>query len=120
MNTGTPRMKEAWARSSRTADGFYSSTTPAMVYAHSCYEEGCKLENELTDVTAQRDRLAKACDQYSEDEILCKLQTVTAQRDMLAEALELFIEEQCENRPHEHSDALGNARKALQSLTPKP
>jgi hypothetical protein len=83
----TPRMKEAWESSSKTADGFYSTTTPMSVHAKSCYEEGCKLENELTTVTAQRDRLAKACDQYSEDEILCKLQTVTAQRDRLAEAL---------------------------------
>ena len=64
-----------------------------MTEAWSCYEEGCKLERELTAVTEQRDRLV--------------------------EALELFIEEQCENRPHEHSNALGDARKALQSLTPK-
>jgi hypothetical protein len=41
----------------------------------------------MIDAERQRDRLAKACDQYSEDEILCKLQTVTAQRDRLAEAL---------------------------------
>jgi hypothetical protein len=34
-------------------------------------------------VTAQRDRYKLACDQYSEDEILCKLQTVTEQRDNL-------------------------------------
>jgi antitoxin component of MazEF toxin-antitoxin module len=51
----TPRMKEAWERSSRTADGLYSSATPMSVYARSCYEEGCKLENELTAVTEQRD-----------------------------------------------------------------
>jgi hypothetical protein len=31
----------------------------------------------LDEVTEQRDRLAMACDQYSEDEIFCKLQTVT-------------------------------------------
>lgn len=31
----------------------------------------------------------------------------------LLEALELFIEEQCEQRPHEHSNALGVARAIL-------
>jgi hypothetical protein len=56
----TPRMKEAWESPSRTADGFYLTTTPMSVYARSCYEEGCKLERELTTVTAQRDRLIKA------------------------------------------------------------
>jgi hypothetical protein len=44
-------------------------------------------QERMIDAERQRDRLAKACDQYSEDEILCKLQTVTAQRDRLAEAL---------------------------------
>jgi hypothetical protein len=39
-----------------------------------------------------------------------------SQRDTLAEALREFIEEQCEHRPHDHSDALGNARKALAAL----
>lgn len=39
------------------------------------------------------------------------------QRDALAEALREFVEEQCEHRPHEHSYALGNARKALATLT---
>jgi len=34
------------------------------------------LRSELAAVTEQRDRLAKACDQYSEDEILCKLQEI--------------------------------------------
>ena len=56
----TPRMTEAWARSSRTADGFYSTATPMSVYARSCYEEGCKLEHALAAVTEQRDRLAEA------------------------------------------------------------
>jgi len=32
-----------------------------------------KQDDELAAVTEQRDRLAMACDQYSEDEILCKL-----------------------------------------------
>ena len=30
------------------------------VHARSCYEEGCKLERELTAVTEQRNRLAEA------------------------------------------------------------
>jgi hypothetical protein len=65
----TPRMKEAWERSSRTADGLYSSATPMSVYARSCYEEGCKLENELTAVTEQRDALLKALEECKEDSI---------------------------------------------------
>jgi hypothetical protein len=40
-------------------------------------------QERMIDAERQRDRLAKACDQYSEDEILCKLQTVTEQRDNL-------------------------------------
>jgi len=40
-----------------------------------------KTKEERDEARDQRDRLAEACDQYSEDEILCKLQTVTAQRD---------------------------------------
>ena len=57
MNTPTSRMKEAWDRSSRTADGFYSSTTPMSEFAFSCYDEGCNLERELTAVTKERDEL---------------------------------------------------------------
>jgi hypothetical protein len=38
-------------------------------------------------VKRERDRYKLACDKYSEDEILCKLQEVTEQRDMLAEEL---------------------------------
>jgi hypothetical protein len=55
----TPRMKEAWESSSRTADGFYSTAIPMRVHAKSCYEEGCKLERELATITEQRDRLAE-------------------------------------------------------------
>jgi len=39
-------------------------------------------------LTKQRDHYKAACDQYSEDEMLCKLAEVTKQRDALAEALE--------------------------------
>ena len=46
-----------------------------------------QLERELADMTKQRDHYKAACDQYSEDEMLCKLQEVTKQRDALAEAL---------------------------------
>ena len=60
MTMNTPRMTEAWARSSRTADGFYSTAIPMSVFARNCYEEGCKLERELANMTAQRDRLAEA------------------------------------------------------------
>jgi len=50
-----------------------------------------KLERELADMTKQRDHYKAACDQYSEDEMLCKLQEVTKQRDALAEALGPFV-----------------------------
>jgi RNA-binding protein YhbY len=53
----TPRMKEAWEKYSRTADGFYSTTTPMSVYAGSCYEEGCKLERELAEAREEIDQL---------------------------------------------------------------
>jgi predicted RNase H-like nuclease (RuvC/YqgF family) len=46
------------------------------------------LERELADMTKQRDHYKAACNQYSEDEMLCKLQEVTKQRDALAEALQ--------------------------------
>ena len=46
-----------------------------------------KLERELGEVTKQRNHYKAACDQYSEDELLCKLAEVTKQRDALAEAL---------------------------------
>ena len=44
-----------------------------------------KTRCDLTDMTKQRDHYKAACDQYSEDEMLCKLQEVTKQRDALAE-----------------------------------
>jgi uncharacterized coiled-coil DUF342 family protein len=40
-----------------------------------------QLERELAEVTKQRDHYKKACNQYSEDEMLCKLHEVTKQRD---------------------------------------
>jgi hypothetical protein len=54
-------------------------------------EEAQKIERELADMTKQRDHYKAACDQYSEDEMLCKLQEVTKQRDALAEALSPFV-----------------------------
>jgi len=71
----------------------------------------------LASLGKARDERDEAVNNYETAQLLSV--RVGEQRDRLAEALELFIEEQCENRPHEHSDALGNARKALQSLTPK-
>ena len=49
-----------------------------------------QLERELAEVTKQRDHYKKACDQYSEDEMLCKLKEVTKQRDALAKALNRY------------------------------
>jgi bacterioferritin (cytochrome b1) len=55
------------------------------------HEDVCRqLERELAEVTKQRDHYKAACDQYSEDEMLCKLQEVTEQRDALAEALRII------------------------------
>ena len=76
-----------------------------------------ELERELAVVTKQRDE-AREQHQILYEQTGNTIYEARKQRDRLAEALELFIEEQCENRPHEHSEALGNARKALQSLTP--
>lgn len=69
---------------------------------------------ELTAVTEQRDRYKLACDQYSEDEILCKLQTVTAQRDRLAEVIAQIL-----NTSMNHTRRELLLEQALQSLTPK-
>jgi hypothetical protein len=46
---------------------------------------------QMDEITKQRDHYKKACDQYSEDEMLCKLAEVTKQRDALAEALPLAM-----------------------------
>jgi hypothetical protein len=54
-------------------------------------EEAQKLERELADMTKQRDHYKAACDQYSEDEMLCKLHEATKQRDALADALPLAM-----------------------------
>ena len=101
---------------------------------HSCHSEcqqsNCVLRRELTAVTEQRDRYKLACDQYSEDEILCKLQTVTEQRDRLAEALRRYAWP-CSDAELAHHCASASLsfsveaqremkrRNALQSLTPK-
>jgi predicted Zn-ribbon and HTH transcriptional regulator len=84
-------------------------------------------EDELAVVVKQRDRLAKACDQYSEDEILCKLQEITKQRDRLAKALRLIADgtscRECggEDQALFARQALQSMIcEALQSLTPKP
>lgn len=50
---GTPRMTEAWKAPQREGDGF--STVPAIHIAYSVMEEGRKLENELAEMTRQRD-----------------------------------------------------------------
>jgi len=43
---------------------------------------------QMDEITKQRDHYKAACDQYSEDEMLCKLAEVTKQRDALAEGLD--------------------------------
>jgi acyl-CoA reductase-like NAD-dependent aldehyde dehydrogenase len=84
--------------------------------------EVCMQIEEKKIVTEQRDRLAKACDQYSEDEILCKLQEITEQRDRLAEAMRSIKNELGVPQP-EYPAPVANAVKiadeALQSTNPK-
>jgi predicted nuclease with TOPRIM domain len=68
------------------------------------------LESQLADMTKQRDHYKKACDQYSEDEMLCKLAEVTKQRDALAEALQLcekHLEKHGYQKSNEESDETG-------------
>jgi len=58
------------------------------------------LERELDDMTKQRDHYKAACDQYSEDEMLCKLAEVTKQRDALAEVLKSLCRAIISEEPH--------------------
>lgn len=98
----TPRMQEAWDKSSRTADGFYLSQTPASEYATSCYDEGCKLERELADAIRQRDEARATCSELVTDSnaitlartvvhITQELAEARGERDMLAEALQKVV-----------------------------
>jgi hypothetical protein len=73
-------------------------------------------------VKRERDRYKLACDKYSEDEILCKLQEVTEQRDRLAEALQRVRDgyggQLASPNCCEDCDFLIPIDAALQSLTP--
>ena len=67
---------------------------PDQVHKRTMYEHilvieahARQLERELNEVTKQRDHYKKSCDQYSEDEMLCKLKDVTKQRDNLKIAI---------------------------------
>ena len=73
-DTPTPRTDKAW-------NTFAASHVQR---ARNMRDKAKKLERELADMTKQRDHYKAACDQYSEDEMLCKLQEVTKQRDSLA------------------------------------
>lgn len=50
--------------------------------------------------TKPQDAYKAACDQYSEDEMLCKLAEVTKQRDALAEALKSLCRAIISEEPH--------------------
>jgi hypothetical protein len=67
------------------------------------------LERELGDMTKQRNHYKAACDQYSEDEMLCKLAEVTKQRDALAEAIETLEAERKDLRDYPLRDAPGHS-----------
>ena len=95
----TPRMKEAWAESSRTVDGFYSSATPMSKYAFNCYDEGCNLERELAAVTKERDEARAEMIRWmsiaegrgrtdDEPDTQAELDEARGQRDRLAEAMQ--------------------------------
>jgi len=92
-------------------------------------QDAQKLERELAEVTKQRDHYKKACDQYSEDEMLCKLQEVTKQRDELRaergklralvgtirSQLNLTARNVSDITPEEHSHETGEAIDALRA-----
>ena len=71
-------------------DGFHINT---KAEAEGLCELLNKLERELTEAREQRDRYKLACDQYSEDESLCKLHEVTEQRDEARSEIEKLKEE---------------------------
>jgi hypothetical protein len=62
-------------------------------------------------LTKQRDHYKAACDQYSEDEMLCKFQEVTKQRDTLAEALRKCREDSIIN--HDRMKKCGYTQAAI-------
>jgi hypothetical protein len=72
-------------------------------------------------VKSERDRYKLACDKYSEDEILCKLQEVTEQRDRLAAVLQRIRDgyggQVASPNCCEDCDYLLPIDEALQSLT---
>lgn len=55
---------------------------------------------QMDEITKQRDHYKAACDQYSEDEMLCKLAEVTKQRDALAKALKSLCRAIISEEPH--------------------
>jgi hypothetical protein len=81
------------------------------VCARSCYEVGCKLENELAAVTEQRDRLAEALRECREDSV-----ELLGERDWWQNEPRLDYQK----RYQETRDNVTRADEALQSLTPKP
>ena len=75
-----------------------------------------ELERELADVTKQRDYYKKACDQYSEDEMLCKLQEITKQRDALAEALKSLCRAIISEETLDITDLFEQSRAAIAAV----
>ena len=87
-----------------------------LCHAHSEAECGCSADwtpREVYELREQRDRYKLACDKYSEDEILCKLQEVTEQRDRLAEALRELCETLLNDKPRDITKSLYKAGDAL-------
>ena len=78
-DTPTPRTQAARSNVDTYADQYLFSHSTDGEWVR--YEVSEQLERELAEVTKQRDHYKKACNQYSEDEMLCKLQEVTKQRD---------------------------------------
>ncbi len=125
----TPRTDEAWDTVSRTPDGRYATDVPLRQLASVMCEHSKQLERELADMTKQRDHYKAACDQYSEDEMLCKLQEVTKQRDELRaergklralvgtirSQLNLTARNVSDITPEEHSHETGAAIDALRA-----
>jgi predicted RNase H-like nuclease (RuvC/YqgF family) len=85
---------------------------------HDLEKEVGELLGKLVEARKEIENLNKIIDAATNSANASHLRAIEyqSQRDTLAEALREFIEEQCEHRPHDHSDALGNARKALAAV----
>ena len=112
-DTPTPRMTEAWSKTSRTADGMYSSTPCHIDIAANCYKEGCVIERELTAAREEVEIYKRDNKQLRKDvvRIGSTLKDFKEQRDRLAAALQ-----QIASSDPNWRDCLLIAREALATV----